>query len=270
MIIVLDSLRHDVAVEAEMKNAARLGPIELRHSYATWTAPSHTAFAMGLLPYRALRYRQAATEYQENYQLYRDRLGVETFEVADLLPDLNLAEVLRSRHGYRTEAYVSMPVLNPSTSFNRGFDHYELRSRHNDLADLVAELDWSGPQRRFVFINSGITHYPYAVPGGDTSGMPHVSGVHGVLKRSGAAPVDGAAPPFPSRSELASYRRRQVRAAAHADDCLGTLFASVPRDTWIIVTSDHGELFGEDGHFGHGPMAHPALLRVPFTEGIAP
>ena len=37
--------------------------------------------------------------------------------------------------------------------------------------------------------------------------------------------------------------------------------------TWITVTADHGELFGEGGYFGHGPFAHPKLLEVPFLEG---
>ena len=41
-----------------------------------------------------------------------------------------------------------------------------------------------------------------------------------------------------------------------------------PPNTWVIVTSDHGELFGEDGYFGHGPIAHEKVLEVPFVEGL--
>ena len=33
------------------------------------------------------------------------------------------------------------------------------------------------------------------------------------------------------------------------------------------ITYDHGELFGEDGYFGHGPIQHPKVLEVPFVEG---
>jgi glucan phosphoethanolaminetransferase (alkaline phosphatase superfamily) len=36
------------------------------------------------------------------------------------------------------------------------------------------------------------------------------------------------------------------------------------------VTSDHGELFGEDGYFGHGPINHEKVLEVPFVEGMVP
>jgi arylsulfatase A-like enzyme len=48
------------------------------------------------------------------------------------------------------------------------------------------------------------------------------------------------------------------------------LFDVVPRDTWIVVTSDHGELFGEGGYFGHGPIAHDKVFEVPFVEGLVP
>jgi len=36
------------------------------------------------------------------------------------------------------------------------------------------------------------------------------------------------------------------------------------------VTSDHGELFGEDRFFGHGPVCHEKVLEVPFVEGVVP
>ena len=36
------------------------------------------------------------------------------------------------------------------------------------------------------------------------------------------------------------------------------------------MTADHGELFGEEGFFGHGPIQHPKVTEVPFVEGLAP
>src|SRR3546814_2554826 len=64
-----------------------------------------------------------------------------------------------------------------------------------------------------------------------------------------------------------SSRRRHTRCALvtgvqtcalpiYADGLLAKLYDLVPPRTWIIVTSDHGELFGESGYFGHGPIAH--------------
>ena len=35
----------------------------------------------------------------------------------------------------------------------------------------------------------------------------------------------------------------------------------------LVITSDHGELFGEEGYFGHGPIQHDKVFEVPFVEG---
>jgi hypothetical protein len=42
------------------------------------------------------------------------------------------------------------------------------------------------------------------------------------------------------------------------------------RTTRGFVTSDHGELFGEDGWFGHGPIVHDKVLEVFLVEGLNP
>src|SRR5262249_33285930 len=35
------------------------------------------------------------------------------------------------------------------------------------------------------------------------------------------------------------------------------------RDTWVVITADHGEHFGEHGHFGHGSTLYNAMTHVP-------
>jgi arylsulfatase A-like enzyme len=52
-----------------------------------------------------------------------------------------------------------------------------------------------------------------------------------------------------------------------SDVVMEELFDIVPKNTWITLTSDHGELFGEDGFFGHGPIHHEKVFEVPFIEG---
>ena len=56
----------------------------------------------------------------------------------------------------------------------------------------------------------------------------------------------------------------------YLDGVFARLFDRLPDDTWVIVTSDHGELFGEASFFGHGPVMHEKVLEVPFIEGIVP
>jgi arylsulfatase A-like enzyme len=72
---------------------------------------------------------------------------------------------------------------------------------------------------------------------------------------------------FFDEAQLEELRRRQVRTAVHVDHVLAQLYDIVPPRTWIIVTSDHGELFGEEGWFGHGPIVHEKVFEVPFVEG---
>jgi hypothetical protein len=35
----------------------------------------------------------------------------------------------------------------------------------------------------------------------------------------------------------------------------------------VIICSDHGTLYGEDGHVGHR-VAHPAVWTVPYAEFV--
>ncbi len=53
------------------------------------------------------------------------------------------------------------------------------------------------------------------------------------------------------------------------DDQLGHLLGELEAEgvldnTWILITSDHGEAFGEHAFFGHGTNLHDELIRVPF------
>jgi hypothetical protein len=166
-----------------------------------------------------------------------------------------------------------MPVLNRFTPINRDFDSYELMPTHNDMAAIVEQLSFDEAHHSFWLLNVGETHYPYAWPGQDSSDLPHISGVHGVFKTLGSHGADapGAADPEPEffdDARLKSLHERQVGALEYLDGVFASLLERLPPDTWLIVTSDHGELFGEDGYFGHGPIAHEKVLEVPFVEGI--
>ena len=50
VVVTLDSLRFDSCIDANPVNMQRLGEVERRYSYASWTAPSHYNLLMGLLP----------------------------------------------------------------------------------------------------------------------------------------------------------------------------------------------------------------------------
>ena len=195
-------------------------------------------------------------------------------EFKRLLPSIFLPTYLRHTLGYRTHALVSMPVLNPHTAINRDFDSYELMPTHNDMAAMLPTARASTTTRpSFYLLNVGETHYPYALPDEDPAEWPRISGVHGVFKRlddEATSPTRGAARVLRPDAACASCTTARSTAVGYLDGVFARLFDLLPANTWVIVTSDHGELFGEDRYFGHGPVMHEKVLEVPFVEGLVP
>ena len=58
----------------------------------------------------------------------------------------------------------------------------------------------------------------------------------------------------------------------YTDSCVGKLFDFVTNnfpDTIVVITADHGDLFGEYGLLGHHMVLHDGLIRVPLvTHGL--
>jgi sulfatase-like protein len=268
VVVVFDSLRYDSWTAAQPGTLAKLGIVERRWSYASWTAPSHYNLLMGLLPHSSPRRVYASEYYKQDFIRYTERLGVEGIEFKRLLPSIFLPTYLRNTLGYRTHAMVSMPVLNQHTPINRDFDTFELMPKHNDMAAMLDKMTFDPERPSFYLLNTGETHYPYALPDEDPSLWPRLSGVHGVFKSLDTG--DGDEPDFFDDTTMTTLRERQIEAVRYLDGVIAKLFDLVPHNTWIIVTSDHGELFGEDGYFGHGPIAHDKVLEVPFVEGRVP
>ena len=270
VVVVLDSLRYDSWLAAAPKNLSALGPVQQRWSYASWTAPSHYNLLMGLLPHTSPPEVYASEYYKDDFSRYSERLGIPGIEFRKLLPSIFLPTYLKHALGYRTHAMVSMPVLNPHTVINRDFDSYELMPAHNDMAAMFPKLEFEAERPSFYLLNVGETHYPYALPDEDPGAWPKISGVHGVFKRLDEGGAGTEPREFFDQTKLKQLRDRQIRAVEYLDTVFADLFDRLPRNTWVVVTSDHGELFGEDRYFGHGPIVHEKVLEVPFVEGMVP
>ena len=271
VFMVLDSCRYDSFVRARTPNFDRIAQAEQRWSYASWTAPSHYAFLMGLVPHQSPRNVFASEVYKKDFATWVTRLGVENLSFSSFIPQLSLPHLLRE-HGYYCAARVSMPVLNSFTLLNKHFDHYQLMSSHNDFATIVAEMEFSSSRPTFHFLNLGETHYPYMLTGSD---LPYIAGVHGAAKELAAGQDSGAR--MSGRDDghvcrldaekMAFLQDQQVRCVEYVDGVFGVLRKKAPADTYFIVTADHGEAFGEGGYFGHGPVMHEVVFSVPFLEG---
>ena len=75
IVIVFDSCRYDSFIAAQPKNICKLGDVEARWSYASWTAPSHYNLLSGLLPHISPKRVFASEYYKNDFQKYAERLG---------------------------------------------------------------------------------------------------------------------------------------------------------------------------------------------------
>ena len=271
ILLVFDSCRYDSFMRARPKTMKKLGKVERRWSYASWTSPSHYNLLIGLMPHLSPKHVYASEYYKKDFLQFNERLGRRDIQFRSLVPRLYLPVFLQETLGYRTHAMVSLPVLNPKTVLNQGFDSFKLMDRHNDMRAMVRQLRFSDGQPSFYLLNVGETHYPYALPDEPEDQWPRISGVHGVFKHLDEQVVGGklvkSKEKFFDDARMEKLRKRQVRAVGYLDKVVEELFDVVPRNTYITITSDHGELFGEDGYFGHGPIYHEKVWEVPFVEG---
>jgi hypothetical protein len=271
VLVVFDSCRYDSWIAAKPKHIKKLGKIEKRWSYASWTSPSHYNLLIGLMPHSSPRHVYASEYYKKDFLKFNARLGRDDIEFRSLVPKLFLPTFLRDTLGYRTNAMVSLPVLNPKTILNTGFDTYRLMDKHNDMRAMVRDMCFAEEKPNFFLLNVGETHYPYALPDEPADQWPRISGVHGVFKHLDDEVVGGKLivkkDKIFDNKKLMELRGRQIAAVKHLDGVIEELFDIVPKNTFITITADHGELFGEDGYFGHGPIHHEKVWEVPFVEG---
>lgn len=164
--------------------------------------------------------------------------------------------------GYFTGALVSFPAISPP-----GVRLVDRCRRYNDRRALLAELSFPSDRPAFWMRNAGETHFPYALPDENCGQWTNLTGANGVF-RSLAAGRSPSLPPFFDPEQVVELRSRQVRAAEHPRRRFRRVVRAVAPDTWVCIMGDHGELFGEDGYWGHGPIQHPKVLAVPFPEGL--
>jgi hypothetical protein len=274
VLIVFDSCRFDAFAAAKTPNIDRLGEAEKRWSFASWTVPSHAVYLMGASPHKNPVGVFASEVYKKDFSHWGDRLGIEGISFKGFVPQLSLPAFLK-KQGYLTNALVSMPVLNQTTILNTHFDRYQLMKSHNDFSAIIDELEFDESQPSFYLINVGETHYPYTLPGESGEHLPIIHGMHGVFKRMDdfmAQQSAGKVEPeqFFNMDMMLSLKEKQRSNVEYLDKLFEKLYAKLPANTHLIVTSDHGECFGEDGFFGHGPVIHEKVFEVFFVEGRVP
>lgn len=223
-------------------------------SSSSWTLPSHATMLTGLYPstHRAVDASSTITPSA-----------------------VTAAELLR-KEGFATGAVVTSWFVSANYGFNRGFDWfqdldkttYEKAGKTVDAPEVVALaeewLESNAGERFFLFLHLYDTHYTYIPPppyqelfATDYKGPRRKYRSYKFYKKN------------PLRAERIAYEMSQYDGEIRfVDDQLRRFHRILERldlleNTLVVVTSDHGEEFGERGSWGHGHTLFEEQVRVP-------
>lgn len=228
-----------------------------------WTLPSHASLFTGLYPFEHGAHTVWVPLREHGKAPQRDN-------VRALPPEHpTLAEVLK-RAGYTTAAFVANDVyLIPSYGLARGFDVYQLQRGYVDAVNARVEawLESTGDEPFFLFVNYMDAHAPYnPAPRPDLFDPPPPDDAGQLVSRLQAEVLPGgsALPEAQLRTLVDQYDQ----GLANLDAGLGRLFDALSRrdlfdELLIIVTSDHGEYFGEHRLVAHSKDVYEPALRIP-------
>lgn len=259
LFVTLDSCRYDAFAAARAPNLRSIGPLVRAWSPSHFTFGAHAAFFMGFTPGDpARREPYVNSKYGKIFRMS----GGGHRGAAPAWIDLegrNVVDGFR-RRGYRALGSGGVGWFDPATDTGRTLTadferfHYTgggpgLRAQRAWLAREVALARAAGLPV-FAFANLAETHVPYWHEGAawDAAVNPCV--------------------PFADGNDSAEARRRQIACVEWIDAEIAPLLALFA-DAAVVVCSDHGDCWGEDGLWEHG-IHHARTLEVPLLFRLPP
>jgi arylsulfatase A-like enzyme len=260
LVILIDTLRadhlhsmgHPLELSPEIDALAATGWVFENHvAHASQTVPSTLSLLLSQLPAEHGVVHRDVQQFAKERPHYPDSF-------------VFLAEVLRDA-GYATAGFVANPYLGSENGFDQGFETF--RSSGDDGGEITGGARdwlraWSADRTRpfFLYLHYMDVHQPYRAA--ELHANPFVPAAGGV-KVLGNRRIG-----FPNPSDVAYTKQMYAACVPHVDAQVGTILAElaalgVRDDTLVVLTSDHGEEFGEHGGIGHGTTVYGELLRVP-------
>jgi arylsulfatase A-like enzyme len=138
----------------------------------------------------------------------------------------------------------------------------------NDRALDWLDGEWNRESPFFLWIHYMDVHYPFYPPEEFRQQVTDRTVPNGrAISLNGKMHEDGAELTAEEVADLRALYRGEVR---YTDHHIGELLAGLRErdcfdDTLFLVTSDHGELFGEHGLFGHPPSGYEESYHVPLV-----
>lgn len=287
LVIILDTVRaaslslygYDRPTTPNLERYAKTGTVfENAFAPANWTLPSHASLFTGRHSHELSTHTGAPLD--------------------DRYP--TLAEVF-TEHGYVTAGFVAnLWYCTREHGLDRGFLHYEdhdanvgeivlstflgrrggprmwmVRHHRNLLFKSAADvnedfLDWlpsNGGRPFFAFLNYFDAHSPYLAeppfegrftrPGAKLRSMHHLAGLEPAELRA-------------RKQDLDDLEGAYDESIAHLDHYIGKLLEELRRrellrNTVVVITSDHGEQFGEHDLLEHRNSLYLQVLEVPLV-----
>ena len=229
------------------------------HATAPWTLPSHASMFASDYPTQL----KAETSF--------DYLSNNTLTIAELL----------QRNGYLTYGFDSHTYVSPHWNFTQGFAGYSIERAGNKGVDANKVFphaqDWikkNKDKKFFLFLHTFEVHDPYCPP------EPYVnkfadelsSDLNCVTKEIIFKNINGEKKL--SDIELQRFNSLYDGEIAFTDYQIGKLLNLIKElrldeKTIVIITSDHGEEFGDHGTWGkHAHTLYEELLKVPLIIKI--
>ena len=176
----------------------------------------------------------------------------------------SLPTVLAAR-GWRTGAVTEDGMLRADTGFSNGVSFYretvetEEVGKESRVAATTfdAAIRWiaaHADERFFLFLHTYVVHWPYEPPA--------EFDLFKTWKH------DGVETPLADAPRMERFRHRYAGEARFGDALFGRLRGELERlgiadRTLVVVTSDHGEEFGEHGGWSHSHTLYDEVLHVP-------
>jgi len=241
-------------------------------STSSWTLPAHASLFTGLLPLE-----HGATRQHD--------------WLIDRIP--TLAQLLKTS-GYRTAGFSNNPKVDTNQNMHRGFDLFvaiwsdttvttTLKPHNTEHTNRLVRsfLEAQPEQPFFVFINYMDVHTPYDPP--EPYRSRYLKPGQEITARIDSACRDASL----SNREILKLNGEEISvvrniyngAINYLDAKIGELLDYLREkgdydNTLVIITSDHGELFGEyGGYFGHGGLLYRPLVHIPLViryPGLVP
>ena len=169
-------------------------------------------------------------------------------------------------------------TLSSTWRVRRILGYYEMAGRKSARelnADFLSWLAQKGPRPFFAFLNYYDAHEPYLPPAEFDRRFASATPRKNYLIRQDLHLAERARKEEMSPAEIQREMDAYDATIASIDQQIGALLDELSRqgvldNTLVIITSDHGEQFGEHKLFEHGNSVYRQLLGVPLVLRFPP